>query len=297
LNATADRAAEVNTMKFPFRCVALGFLILAEGIQPQQIAVGVPTPSNDTIPFQLGGEFLIALEGQIGSLTGLVFILDTGATNTMVDDSIADKLLLPRHKGKVLNFDKHIAVDWTILPEVHVGQLAAHDFPVMVGDLKRILGLAQGADVILEMDLLRTAQSIRIDYRSRLVTMKTPADGPTDSLIGNTLTVLIPLQGQPARLIVNTGVQNLILYKDRLRRHLPQLKLGYSISQAYAGRLCESAVLTGIRLGANELQSSVLLLSVAPASLPAEIDGYIGTNLLRAQVIELDFASGTLRWQ
>jgi len=147
------------------------------------------------------------------------------------------------------------------------------------------------------MDLLRTAQSIRIDYRNRLVTIRTPADGSTNSFNGNTVSVLTTLQGQPARLIVDTGVQSLILYKDRLRRHLPQLKLGYPVSQAYAGRLCESAFLTGIRLGAGELQSSVLLLPRAPAPFPAEIDGYIGTNLLHAQVIELNFASETLHWQ
>src|SRR5262249_7420188 len=117
----------------------LGFLILNPGIRSDQIAVGVPTPSNETIPFQLAGEFLIVLKGQIGS----------------------------RHP----------------------------------------------------------------------------------------------------------------------------------ISQTYFGRLCESTALTGIRLGAKELQSSVLLLSRASASLPAEIDGYIGTNLLHAQVIELDFASETLRWR
>jgi len=283
-------------MKFPFGFFALGFLILAHGIQSQQIDVGVPTPSGDTIPFQLGRGFLIVLEGQIGSLAGLVFILDTGSTHTMVDDRIANKLLLPRHKGKVLNFDKHITVDWTNLPELHLGPLAAHDFPVMVGDLKRVSEFVN-ADVILGMDLLRTAQSIRIDYRNRLVTIRTPAVGSTNSFNGNTLSVLTTLQGQPARLIVDTGVQSLILYKDRLRRHLPQLKLGYPISQAYAGRLCESAFLTGIRLGAEELQSSVLLLPRAPAPFPAEIDGYIGTNLLHAQVIELNFASETLRWQ
>jgi predicted aspartyl protease len=285
-------------MKFPFRFFALGFLIIAEGIQSHQIAVAVRTTSNDVIPFQLGSEFLIVLEGQIGPLTGLVFILDTGATHTMVDDSIADKLLLPRHKGKILNFDKRITVDWTNLPELHLGPLAAHDFPVMVGDLKRVSEFAKGADVILGLDFLRTAQSIRIDYRSRLVTIRTPAEGSANFLNGNALIVLIPLQGRPARLIVDTGLQSLLLYKDRLRRHLPELELSGPISQAYAGRLkCESAVLTGIRLGADELQSSVLLLPRAPASLPGEIDGYIGTNLLHAQMIELNFASKTLRWQ
>jgi len=286
-------------MKFPLRCFALGFVILTQGIQSHQIAVGVPTPSNDTIPFRLGSEFLIVVEGQIGSLTGLVFILDTGATTTIVDDRIADKLSLTRHKGReVLNFDKHIAMDWTNLPELHLGPLAAHDFPVRVGDLKRVSEFARSADVILGMDFLRTAQSIRIDYRSRLVTVRTPADGSTNSFNGNALSVLIPLQGQPARLIFDTGVQSLILYKDRLRQHLPQLKLGHRISQAsYAGRHCESTVLTGIRLGADEVQSSVLLLSRAPAYLPADVDGYIGTSLLHAQVIELDFASVKFRWQ
>jgi hypothetical protein len=45
------------------------------------------------------------------------------------------------------------------------------------------------------------------------------------------------------------------------------------------------------------LQSSVFLLPVAPASLPDDIDGYIGTNALHAQMVELNFASQKLRWQ
>ena len=172
-------------MKFLFHCFAFGLLLIhADGAHSRQIPVAVPTPSNDAIPFQLGSGFLIVIEGQIGPLTPLKFILDTGATHTMVDARIADKLSLPRHKGKVLNFDKGIKVDWTNLPELHLGPLAAHNFPVMVGDLKRISEFAEGVDAILGLDLLRTAQSIRIDYRRVSYASKVPR---TDRLTLSTL--------------------------------------------------------------------------------------------------------------
>ena|SRR5262249_33309776 len=96
-------------------------------------------------------------------------------------------------------------------------------------------------------------------------------------------------------LILGQGIQS-----DQIAVGVPTPSndtIPFQLGKAYAGRFCESAVLTGIRLGAKELESSVLLLFQAPASLPSDIDGYIGTNLLHAQVIELDFASETLRWQ
>src|SRR5262249_24281566 len=244
----------------PFRCLALGFFLYAPGVDSIQTPISLPTVPSNAIPFQLGNDFLIIVEGQIGPLKPLKFILDTGATRTMVDARIADKLSLPRRKGKVLNFDKDIKVDWTNLPELHLGPLVRRDLPVMVGDLKRISEFAEDVDAILGLDLLRTAESIRIDYLSHLVSIKDRAHGLVSSLDGNALTVLVPLQGRPARLIVDTGLQGLLLYKDRLPRHLPPLESGGTFAQAHAGRFNgQTAILSGIRLGPDELQSSVLL--------------------------------------
>jgi hypothetical protein len=249
------------------------------------------------MPFQLGSDFLIVVEGQIGPLTSLRFILDTGATRTFVDARIADKLLLPRHKGKVLNFDKNIKVDWTNVPELRLGPLTARNFPAMVGNLKQFSEFAEGVDAIIGLDLLSAAESMLIDYRSRLVTLKA-SSGTLAKFLSTAITIRIPVQNQPARLIVDTGLQGILLYEDRRRRHLPQLKVDGTISQAYAGRLRGRAgTLSGIRLGSDELQSSVFLLPVAPASLPDDIDGYIGTNALHSQMVELNFASQKLRWQ
>ena len=272
-------------------------LVHARETYSQQISAGLTAPSN-AIPFESGSNFLILAGGQIGPLTQLKFILDTGTTNTMVDTKIADSLSLPRHKGTALGFDKDIEVDWTTLPELRLGPLAVRNSPAMVGDLKRVSEFADGVDAIVGLDLLRTAESIRIDYRSHFITMKVPADHSANSLNGGALAVLVQLQDRPARLIVDTGLQGLLLYQDRVRRHLPHLKLSGPLSRAHAGRLTGYAAnLPGIQLGADELQSSVLLLPKAPASLPADIDGYLGTNTLHAGMIELNFASHTLRWQ
>lgn len=280
-----------------FFLALITLLVHARETYSQQISADSTEPSN-AIPFESGSGFLILVEGQIGPLTQLKFILDTGTTNTMVDAKVADRLFLPRHKGKVLSFDKHIEVDWTSLPELRLGPLAVRNSPAMVGDLKRVSEFADGVDAIVGLDVLRIAESIRVDYRRRLITMKVRADGLADSLNGGVLTVLVPLQGRPARLIVDTGLQGLLLYEDRVRRHLPHLKLSDPLSRAYAGRLRgHAATLTGIELGAEESQSSVLLLPKAPASLPADIDGYLGINTLHADMIELNLASHTLRWQ
>lgn len=286
-------------MKLQFRRFVLGFLLLySQRTQAQQSFDATIARRNDAIPFQLAHDYLILVEGRVGPLTRLKFILDTGTTHTTVDKTIADKLSLRSKRGNVLNFDKYVNVEWTTLPEVQVGPLHALDVQVMVGDLKQISEFAEGVDAIVGLDLLRTSQTLRIDYRKSVVIFRSSSCGPVKPQVERALTVRLPVQAQSMRLIIDTGLHGLLLYQDRLRRHQLQLKLSGKIPQAFVGRLKgQIATLSGIQLGADELQSSVLLLPAAPKSLPPDIDGYFGTNTLRAQVIELDFACNTLRWQ
>jgi hypothetical protein len=89
----------------------------------QQSINGAAARLSSEVPFQLSAGFLILVEGRVGPMTPLTFILDTGATHTVVDGKLADELSLPRRKGKVLNFDKDLTVDWTNLPELQVGPM------------------------------------------------------------------------------------------------------------------------------------------------------------------------------
>jgi predicted aspartyl protease len=254
---------------------------------------------RDAIPFHLDGGFLILVDGSIGPLAPLRFVLDTGATHTVIDRKIARRLCLPHQerKGTVVNFDREVELEWTSLPELRVGPLELRDLPVLVGDLKQFSELAQGVDAIVGLDLLRSSESIKIDYPGRRVTFRLSAGRPADSRLPLALTVALPTQGQRVRLIVDTGLEGLLLFEDRIERHLPQLKLGEH-SAAAAGRLKgQAATLSGIELGPNLERTTVLLLRGAPRSLPSDIDGYLGLHTLHAQIIELDFRSNTLRWQ
>ena len=262
----------------------------------QQSINGAAARLSSEVPFQLSAGFLILVEGRVGPITPRKFILDTGATHTVVDGKLADELSLPRRKGKVLNFDKDLKVDWTNLPELQVGPILARNVPVMVADLKRFSEFAEGVDAIVGMDLLRSSQSLIIDYRKMVLTFRT--SDPWKPRDAQALTVQLFVQGQPVQLIIDTGRQSMLLYTDRLHKHMPGVKLTDRIAEVRQGRLRgEKALLSGILFGPDESQASVLLLPKAPDSLPTDIDGYLGLSILHAQIIELNFASDKLRWQ
>jgi predicted aspartyl protease len=254
---------------------------------------------HDTIPFRLDGGFLILVDGRIGSLSQLKFVLDTGATHTVIAERIRDKLSLPRHQEqiKVTNFDREVDLPWTSLPELQLGPLVEKDIRVLVADLGQFSELAEGVDAIIGLDVLRSSQSMIIDYLRNLVTFKFSDCRRVDRRFPVALTVRVPTEGQSVRLIVDTGLEGFVLYQDRIGNRLPQLKLRGNL-EASAGRLKgQAATLSGLELGGDRDESAVLLLRRAPSSLPADIDGYLGMNALHAARIELDFASNTLRWQ
>ena len=287
-------------MRFLFRWFVVGCLVLyGQAIQAQQLLNTVPANLSDTIPFQMSSGFLILVEGRIGPLVRLTFVLDTGTSTTVVDAKIADKLSLPRDnvKANVLRFGRNTQLERANLPEIGLGPLSARNFPVTVGDLKQISDVAEGVDAIVGLDLLRTSQKLKIDYGERLVTFKPSIAGGLGRSQVNAFTVQMSVQGRSICLILDTGLQGLVLYSDRLHKHVPNLKFSGKFSHAHEGWLMgETATLPGIRLGTEDLKASVLLIHEASDPLPADIDGYFGPRGLGAQMIELDFESNKLLW-
>jgi Aspartyl protease len=285
-----------NALWFLF--VAFAVLLVPGTVAPQASSA-VAKQEINAIPFAVQHGFLVVIEGQIGEISGVKFILDTGATCSMVDTRIAKRLALALQPGKVLTYDRFAAVGWAKLPQLQVGTVQFHDTPVMVGDLRNFSEFADDVDGVLGLDILATATSIVIDYPRHVVLLRElHGDGGPAKSETLAFTVQVNVQGQPLRLIIDTGRTGMLLYTDRIQKHTPHLQLALTAAGAREGRLAvQGSVLPAVRLGPDEVPLSAMLLPRAPASFPQDIDGYVGTDLLKAQRIEIDLASHTIRWQ
>jgi Aspartyl protease len=63
------------------------------------------TSKNSELPFRVSSGYLIEVEGRIGTQNGLKFLLDTGATISIVDSRIADKIKLERRPAESVSFE------------------------------------------------------------------------------------------------------------------------------------------------------------------------------------------------
>ena len=82
-------------------------LCLVLFLRPLSVAQSTNNPSaavsSTELPFRLSAGYLIQVEGRIGTQSNLKFVLDTGATISVVDRKIADKLNLELRPAESLS--------------------------------------------------------------------------------------------------------------------------------------------------------------------------------------------------
>jgi hypothetical protein len=247
------------------------------------------------IPFVLYLDHMIVVGGRIGPLTHLRFTLDTGATHSIVDRKIADALKLARRPGSVFNLDDFAAIEWADFPSIAVGPIEVKNGSLMVGDLAHV-------DALIGMDLLRLNKRLRINYSSGQIVFTPDAASVRQTLpTGDPacLTVDVPVQGKPLHLIVDTGIEGILLYRDRVFRRNPKLRLENETQQSRAdGRLLPGrATLRNIRLPNGEFSARVFLIAKAPENALPNIDGYLATTALQARELDFDFSEHKFSWK
>jgi predicted aspartyl protease len=274
--------------------VVLGLL----SVSPLHAQEPGKSPVSSTFPFQLRAGFLVVVNGQIGELEGLKFIVDTGASFTFIDRKVAERLKLPRRPGKTTNFDREVPVEWAVIPDLRVGPVRTGAFRVMVAKLGEYSEFAEDVDGIIGLDVLGKSEKISIDYEMQTMTWEMA--GGLDGRRPSAAYLAIPfvVQGFPMHLILDTGFQGILLYKDRLRKGVPDLHTTGKPSEVDFGRLQTMQVkLPGVRLGGQETIATVFLTDgPEPGGLPG-VDGYLGISALKAKRVEFDFAARLLRWE
>lgn len=272
----------------------LGF-IFTSLLQAQESGASALRPA---IPFELRSEFLVVVNGQVGDLEGLKFILDTGASHTLIDRKVADRLRLRLRPGKVTNFNREVPVDWAEIPSLRVGPLQTGPLGVMVTKLGEYSEFAENVDGIMGLDVLERSKKLFIDYEKQTVSWELSSEGAGGAPAPTYFTIPVFVQGFPMHLVIDTGFQVILLYKDRLHKGLPDLRTEGAAIEGGVGRLKTTQVkLPGVRLFGPEAVATVFLTDgPATGQLPG-IDGYLGVASLQAKRVEFDFAARVLRWQ
>jgi hypothetical protein len=263
-------------------------------------AVEADAARANAIPFRLQGGFLIEVEGGIGHLEGLKFVLDTGTTHSVIDRRIANRFSIVRRSKQVFNFDRYVRVEWAEFPDLHFGSIVARNVSMMVTELAKSSGLIGDADAVIGLDLLTTSSAIGIFYDSKMLVLKprfANARGTAEGATPECVTVQAMIQGHPIRLILDTGMDGVLLYEDRIRKLVPDLRLADVQENAHMGRLQgKTARLHGLRLDSQDSDAKVFLMNGPREELLPGIVGYLGISPLKAKRIEVDFEGKTLRW-
>ncbi len=279
-------------------CICImAWMFLLGSAQAKQAPDETASKVNNEIPFELRDGFLIVVQGRIAKHEDLKFVLDTGATYSVVNRKLAERLSARRRTGRILNFNKTLAAEFAEFGEVQFGPIEVHNALLMIADLENSSHTEQ-VDAIIGLDLLCVSKRLLIDYGARKISFRAgSADLRSDSAqqIPPFLLMQVMVQGHPMRLLVDSGMRGILLYEDRLRKMLPNLKLQGERRGVRIGYLQVKQVsLPGVLLGERELERTVFLMKGRPADGLEGIDGYIGTSALGAQRVEFDFERNTL---
>jgi predicted aspartyl protease len=288
----------MNRWLFSLACLCLLFPSPLVADDQPRLPENAP---GSTLPFRLSSGYLIQVEGRIGDQTNLKFILDTGATISMVDQRIAQKLKLDADPTQSFNFDRNLKWETATISEVQFGPIRAANVVVLVGDLAHYSEFARQADAIIGMDLLNLS-NVTIDFGGGNLIFDLTA--PKTYLAGSDpmtkcLIVELRVQGRPVHLIVDTGLRGILLYEERLRKSVPRLRTAGSIKNAtMGGRMqVKQATLPDVVFGTRNREVRVLFLPSPAADTLSGIDGIVGISALQARRVHFDFSRKTLSWE
>jgi predicted aspartyl protease len=279
----------------------VGLLLLSQVATAGARTDSVQKLASDEIAFELHSGYLVVVQGSIGPLHGLRFVLDTGATHTAVSYRIADQLSLRRQMGSVINIDRSVKTEWTAVPEVEFGPIRAERIPVMITDLDYFKTLAKHVDAVIGLDLLRQ-KNFSIDFAAKKVRFGEIEVGQHSTPMWSDdicIKVNAEVDGKPLHLILDSGTPGPLIYEERLSNRAVDYRV---LDEAYGNRVNDGvfrATVANVRqlqLGGRDITRTVFLTQSPTKGVLDGIDGLLGLAALKARRVNFDFETNTLSW-
>ena len=252
--------------------------------------------------FELYGGYTIVVRGSIADLKQLNFIVDTGAVPSVVDLRVARKLRLEGQVERLSLFSQAVETRRVMLPNLVVGSVDTGPFPVLVEDLASLepqLGVR--IDGMIGLDAL-ARDNIVIDYDCRTIAFS-KASGKCRGRRDLALTsvpfelgpgyamVKLEIEGEPVRLMVDTGARSLVLFAPRVQDRLAGIHKtgGRAIGNLGGTFALTEVVLPDASLGPLRLHAQKAALMEGRPPDAADLDGLLGVRSLCARGVGFDF--------
>jgi len=253
------------------------------------------------LPFQLVKGYLIQIEGKIGAQNHLRFLLDTGASRSIVDSRIADGLKLDSRTTQSFNFDRTLTWRQATLTEVSFGPMRAANVVMLVGNLATYSKFNRKVDAIIGTDLLKSS-SFTLDFNAKKVVFHTfnePIPAATIDPLSSCIFLEILVHGHPIRLIVDTGFDGILLFEERLITAVPNLDIPQrSINVTVGEKLhAKQTMFRDIAIGPIRRNVTVLLVKSPAADVLPGVVGVAGIRALNAHRVNFNFFEGTVSWE
>jgi Aspartyl protease len=251
---------------------------------------------HDTVHFDLYRDYLIVVRGSAGPLKGLNFLLDTGASPTVLDRRVAEKLHLDQLPASIAVVGGSVEAAQATAPTLEVGPARRDNFHVLVEDLSFFQkALPVRIDAVVGLDLLGQS-AFEIDYTARQILF-----GPVP-LLSNSLPLRLQA-GLPiveaqvnhlsAHLMVDTGASSLVLFEPSTPR--PMRVSEVRPTPGTIGEFDRKQVwLPSLRLGEAEFGKEPAFLVHTRSDGTQDFDGLMSPVALGITKLAIDLGRGVL---
>jgi predicted aspartyl protease len=256
--------------------------------------------AQTVVPFTLKGGHLIVVEGSIGTLGNLNLIIDTGASVTVVSESVAKTLKLKGRAKRVVAFDQEIEVEEVTLPIISIAGVRFEPESARIGSLSFPDTAFLQIDALIGLDLLRKT-GLAIDFTTRSLTFGPVVHSGTRVGFYNKfpfLPIAVMVGGRTVTLLLDTGSREFLLFARSIEGRVRRRETGETSEMRSAGgrRRLKKVFLTDVQLGTSQWgeMPAYILESAAPMR---QLDGVLGVASLGLKRLVLDFENGLMSWE
>ena len=261
----------------------------------------IARPASVKLPIRLFWNYLVIVEGSIGNVQKLHFLVDTGAYPSVVDQKIAHDLGLVEQPARVNLSNKTVQTKLVTLPSLFLGPVRVEALPVLTQDLSFLRkALGYKVDAIIGLDVLRKS-SFTINYRTKEMLLGTVESlafsAPFDTDVP-LVTIRTRFEYLQLRLVVDTGSPDVMLFESRVPDSAGLQTLGVQKTANASGTLQLRKVwIPEVYLGHETIGAQAAIVVDDHKDSGDNFDGVLGMKGPQFSKIAFDFEQRRFSWE